>query len=279
MFDFAEKRPSEIPIVVLDTETTGLSAALGHRVVEIALVRLEQWRVTAEMTQLLNPGRLMDARASQVNGLTDADLVGQPRFAQVAPEVLALLDGALLVAHNAAFDASFLAMEFFISGYSQEGQPILANPWLCTLTLARNCFYFGQNKLGHIAHRLGVRMGQAHRALGDVYMTVEVLKRMVQELQKQRLVTVGDLLHAQGGPIYAPSPPQVYLPPPIAEALQYGRDLHILYISPGSGESDRRITPMYPTVQDGTPYLVAYCHVRQEQRTFRLDRIFSARVV
>ncbi len=281
MLNFAEKRPFSVPTVILDTETTGLSPALGHRVVEIGAVRLEGGVVTAELSQLIQPDRPMDRQASAVNGITDEDLRHQPRFADVAPALLEMLDGALLVAHNAPFDASFIGQELFISGYGANAKPgysLLPNPWLCTLRLAREFFYFGSNSLGNVARQLGVRMGPAHRALADVYMTAEILKRMVRELQKQRLETIGDLLHAQGGPIFTPPPPQVFLPAEIQEALQDGRKLRILYVNPKQGETRRTITPLYPTELNGVGYLVAHCHLRREQRTFRLDRIFSAEI-
>ncbi len=281
MVNFAEARPFTIPTVVIDTETTGLNPALGHRVVEIGAVRLENGAVTAELSQLIQPDRPMDPKASAVNGITDEDLRHQPRFAEIAPALLDMLDGALLIAHNAPFDAAFIGQELFISGYGasrEPGLPLLPNPWLCTLLLAREFFYFGSNNLGNVARQLGVRMGLAHRALADVYMTAEIFKRMVRKLQKQRLETVGDLLHAQGGPIYTPPAPQVFLPLEIQEALRHGRNLRILYLNPKQGESRRTITPLYPTELNGVGYLVAHCHLRGEQRTFRLDRIFSAEI-
>ena len=279
MFDFAEKRPSDIPIVILDTETTGLFPEMGHRVVEIGAIRLENWQEVGQINTLLQPNRKMEAKASHVNGITDADLVGQPTFADVAAEMLALFHGALLVAHNAKFDAGFLGMEFFIQGM-QTGKPVvqLANPWLCTLELARGYFHFGRNNLGHIARLLGVRSGNAHRALSDVYTTAEILKRMVKELERQRLTTVGDLLYAQGGELFAPDFSQVVVPDLLQEALQNGRSLRILYES-RSGDSRRKITPLYPTWFNGHHYVVAYCHYSDEQRTFRLDRIIEAELV
>ena len=83
MLDFAGKRPSEIPIVVLDTETTGLYPAMGHRVVELGAVRFENGQEVAQMNTLLNPGRKMDPGASRVNGITDSDLSGTPKFEDV----------------------------------------------------------------------------------------------------------------------------------------------------------------------------------------------------
>lgn len=275
--DLLEKRPFDIPLVVLDTETTGLDPAMGHRVVEIGAVRFENGQKVAEMDQLLQPERRMDPGASRVNGIDDEDLLGQPTFAQIAPDLTQLLDGALLLAHNAAFDAGFLGVEYAIYGTSRQPHTAVpANPWLCTLLLARQHFYFGRNNLSHIAQKLGVRLGRAHRALNDVYMTAEIFKRMSQQLaQQHRLITVADLLHAQGGVIQMPPLPQVETPPLIAEALENGRSLRIFYLGP-SGETQRTITPKYLTQNKGHTYLVAYCHSRQDQRTFRLDRISSA---
>lgn len=272
---FAEQMLAEVPLVVLDTETTGLRPELGHRVVEVAAVRLENWQKVAEINQLIQPGRPVDADASAVHGIYDKDLQDAPPFTQVWPQLLALCEGALLAAHNAAFDAGFLGMELYIAGIhtpSCETPATLDNPWLCTLQLARRHFYFGRNNLGHVARQLGVRVGRAHRALTDVYTTAEVLKRMAHELGQQRLRTVGDLLHAQGGPIYTPRPPQFVLPESMSEAIKQHRQLNIVYL--GQPERTiRTITPLYPTQYEGVTYLVAFCHLRQAQRTFRLDQI------
>ncbi len=193
--------------------------------------------------------------------------------------MLALLDGAVLVAHNAEFDAGFLGQELIVHGLKAEGKAhSLANPWLCTLQLARRHFHFGRNNLSHIARHLGVRMGQAHRALSDVYMTAEIFKRMARSLQQRKLETVNDLLHAQGLPIYAPPPISLNLPPVVDDALANGRNVRILYLGQ-RGESNREITPLYPSQHRGVTYLVAYCHQAKDQRTFRLDRIFSAKLL
>ncbi len=279
MFDFVEKRPSEIPIVIIDTETTGLFPEMGHRVVEIGAVRLENWREVGQMNTLLNPGRPMDMDASRVNGITDADLAGKPAFADIAADLLPLLDGALLVAHNAEFDAGFLGMEFYIQGIRAGQMPLrLVNPWLCTLQLARGYFHFGRNNLGHIAHLLGVRQGQAHRALADVYTTAEILKRMIKELEQQRFYTVGDLLYAQGREIFAPDFAVPEVPEVLMAAMENGRSLRIVYDS-RSSPPNRHITPLYPTRFKGSLYIVAYCHYRNEQRTFKVDRILAAELI
>ena len=183
-----------------------------------------------------------------------------------------------MVAHNAEFDAGFLGQELLIHGLQSSGQAAtLPNPWLCTLLLARRHFHFGRNNLSYIARHLGVRMGQAHRALSDVYMTTEILKRMVRTLEQRRFETMDDLLHAQGNPIYASSFTG-QLPDRVLEALRNGRNLRLLYLGK-KGESSRVVTPLYPSQHRGTNYLIAYCHQANDQRTFRIDRIFSAELI
>ena len=145
---------SQTPSVVLDTETTGLRAVLGHRVVELGAVRFEGWKAVDEISELVNPGRLMDPGASRVNNIFDDDLAGKPSFDAIADRLESFIDGALMVAHNAPFDAEYVSLEMRLIG-----RDIPENPWLDTLLLARRHFYFGRNNLSHIAAKLGVRIG------------------------------------------------------------------------------------------------------------------------
>lgn len=273
MFDFDEQKLADVPIVVLDTETTGLQPALGHRVVEIGAVRLENWAVVGEMNRVVNPGRDIPTEVSKIHTIYNEDVIGKPYFHELMPALNQLLDNALVVAHNASFDAGFLSMEYDIANQQSHSNASLPNPWLCTLQLARKHFHFGRNNLGNIARQLQVRMGQAHRAMNDVYMTVEVLKRMARQLEERRMKTVGDLLHAQGGAIFAPpSLPHVLLPRLLQAALDTQQDV-IIHYSGAWGTTQRTITPYYVTSHKRVVYVIAFCHLRQDQRTFRLDRI------
>jgi DNA polymerase III subunit epsilon len=265
----------------LDTETTGLSSAMGHRIVEVAAVRVLGWQTTATFNSLVNPGRPMDPGASRVNGIYDHDVATAPSFADIAGELHSMLDGAVLVAHNARFDAAFLGMEYEnlkTTSPEEIRQYLIPNPWLCTLQIARRLFYFDRNSLGHVARNLGIRIGRAHRALSDVHTTIAILKQMSKQLGKLRLTSVADLLHAQGGPIFVPQQHQPILPIAIAEAISQRCSIFVRY--QGRGDyTDRTISPLYATEQNGATYIVAYCHLRQAQRTFRLDRIIRATII
>ena len=273
-----EKEIDAVPLVFVDTETTGLYPGLGHRVVEVAAVRIEGWEETGRFNRLVNPQRPMSAKATEISGISDADLQEAPRFAAVADDLLALLDGAFLVAHNAAFDAGFLGLELHLAGRGGAARvPLLPNPWLCTLLLARRNFNFDRNGLGAIASRLGVRSGRAHRALNDVYTTIAVFKRMAHELGKQGLQSAGDLLFAQQEPIFTPPAPDVALPEVIAAALPTGQPLRLLYL--GSGAANPVVIPRYAVRHRGVAQLIATDAASGAPLALQLDLIFTAEPV
>ena len=90
--------------IVLDTETTGLSTAQGHRIIEIGCIELVNRRITGrEYHRFLNPERDIDEGAERVHGISRADLDGQPRFADIAEELLSFLKGSELVIHRNNF--------------------------------------------------------------------------------------------------------------------------------------------------------------------------------
>ena len=98
--------------IVLDTETTGLEWKKGNRVVEIGCVELLERRPTGRtFHRYLHPDREFEPGAQEVTGLTLEFLADKPRFAEVAEEFLAFIDGAELIIHNAAFDLGFLNAE------------------------------------------------------------------------------------------------------------------------------------------------------------------------
>ena len=107
--------------IVLDTETTGLEPSLGHRIIEVGCVELLNRRVTGRsFHRYLNPERDIDLGAEAVHGLQREDLARQPRFVEIADELLEFIGGSELVIHNAEFDIAFLDAELRRAGRWQE---------------------------------------------------------------------------------------------------------------------------------------------------------------
>lgn len=257
-----------LPLAVVDVETTGLYAESGDRVIEVAVLRAMPGRAPESWSVLIDPERPIPAGASAVNGITHALLAGAPRFADVAEAVAERLDGAVLLAHNASFDLSFLAAEFALAGVDPPSRPAL-----CTLTLARRKFRFASNALGNVARAFGVPASGAHRAEADVRMTLAIWQHMQATLIQRGVRTLGDAERAQGGPLRLGAPAPGGLPEPLGTALREGRSVVIRY---GGGPRSETLRLIQPRAA-GRGMLVAYCHLRRDERTFRVDRILEAR--
>ena len=166
----------------LDVETTGLSAAYNDRIVEVAVLRREPAGKLTEFQSLINPCRLMPSSASAINGITNSMVKNAPRFSEVAPKVLSLIKGSVLVFHNAPFDLSFLNKEFEYCGSAMTEHLILD-----TLQIARKHFDFPSNSLGNLADYYGINITKQHRALADAVATYKVFLRLWEELMQRGL--------------------------------------------------------------------------------------------
>lgn len=264
-----------VPLAFVDVETTGLDPAWGDRVCEIAILRCQGGEVVDALQRLVNPQRRMGLGALRVHGITDEMLRGAPPFAQVARDVLELLEGAVVVGHNTPFDLGFLAKELGRLGAA------LPNPIaLDTLRLARRCYRLPSYSLGRVAEALQVQVNaQEHRAMSDVLTTRGVFLRLMERLSAGGARSLGDYVEAQGGPIVVERAPRYDLPAEIQEALCDNRLLHLHYRAEDGTETERIVRPMDVSEQGGHLLLVAHCHLRDATRYFRLDRILSMDVI
>jgi DNA polymerase-3 subunit epsilon len=166
--------------IILDTETTGLEVAQGHRIIEIGCVEIVNRRPTGRTFQrYVNPERPVDAGAEAVHGITSAFLANQPRFAAIAEEFVAFISGAELIIHNAPFDVGFVDHEF---GRLPPPQRLLTD--LCTiqdtLQLARQLHPGQRNSLDALCKRYGVDNSNRdlHGALLDARILADVYLAM-----------------------------------------------------------------------------------------------------
>lgn len=165
-------------IVTLDTETTGLSARFGHRVIEIGAVEIMDGRITGrQFHTYLQPGRAVDYGARRVHGISDEMLVGKPVFGDKAEELLDFLRGSEVVMHNAPFDVGFLDNELRL----WDGRSRLGNfcKVTCSLKLARARYPGMPNKLDDLLRRLGIQARRdLHGALLDAQLLAQILLSM-----------------------------------------------------------------------------------------------------
>ena len=166
--------------IVLDTETTGLSTAQGHRIIEIGCLELVNRRLTGrEFHRFLNPERDIDEGAERVHGISRADLEQQPRFADVVEELLVFLAGAELVMHNAEFDMGFLEYELELMQHPRPKLDMHCRI-LDTLSLARRLHPGQRNSLDALCKRYEVDGSKrdVHGALIDAELLARVYLAM-----------------------------------------------------------------------------------------------------
>ncbi len=271
------------PIAVVDVETTGASAGTGHRVTEVGILRVEPGGAFTRYQQLVDPQRPISPGVIALTGITQAMVRGQPTFGDQLGPMLGLLRGAAVVGHNVRFDLGFLAAECGRAGVDLAGELGKA-PVFDTVRLARSLFGRGGNSLQPLSRRLGVPASTAHRALADAETTFAVFDKMIAPLGGWAL-TVLDVIQRQGGPIPvgAASPARAgraaglpfdgELPFELAEALEERRPVRMEYLDAGNRRTERLIDPIRVRHAGGVGTLVAHCHLRGAQRTFKLDRI------
>jgi DNA polymerase-3 subunit epsilon len=169
--------------VVLDLETTGGSPQ-RDRITEIAAVRIEGGQEAARWSTLVNPGTPIPFFIQNLTGISNQMVRDASTFAKAAPRLLELLDGAVLVAHNAPFDHGFLRGEF------ARLQTDLRVKTLCTVRLSRSLYpQHLSHSLDAIMQRHGLSSSSRHRAMGDVdvvlaWLNVAALEHGVEQVRR-----------------------------------------------------------------------------------------------
>ena len=159
--------------IVLDTETTGLEPAEGHRIIEIGCVEMVNRRLTGNnFHRYLQPDREIDDGAIEVHGITNEFLADKPRFKDIAREFLDYIKGAQLVIHNAAFDVGFMVHEFGLlkAGFGKTEDHCTV---LDTLLMARKMHPGQRNSLDALCKRYEI--DNSHRDLHGALLDAEIL--------------------------------------------------------------------------------------------------------
>ncbi len=167
--------------LVIDTETTGLNAATGDRVIEIGCVELYQRRLTGNNLHFyINPERDSDPAALAVHGLTTEFLSDKPKFAEIAEQFCDFLKGAEVIIHNAPFDVGFLNAELKRLGLPDFNSHCSAV--IDTLVQSRLLFPGKRHSLDALCDRFGIRRG--HRTLHGALLDAELLAQVYLALTR-----------------------------------------------------------------------------------------------
>ncbi|HZX31198.1 MAG TPA: 3'-5' exonuclease, partial [Rhodocyclaceae bacterium] len=168
---------SEATFAVVDTETTGLSPAHHHRIIEIAVVELDrEGNELGHWTTLVNPER--DVGASDIHGISPADLFEAPIFSGIAADLAQRLQGRILVAHNLPFDLDFLVSEYLRLGVLV---PLSRSMGLCTMRLAGQYLPWAGRSLAACTEAVGGSIETAHAALHDARAAAGILRHLLAQ--------------------------------------------------------------------------------------------------
>jgi DNA polymerase-3 subunit epsilon len=189
---FAERALKQLTYVAFDLETTGLRPADGDEVVSIAGVRIVNGRIltTETFERLVNPGRTIPEASIRFHGITDETVRDKPPFAVVLPEFQRFAVDAVLVAHNAAFDITFL-------NRATGSGSLLDQPVVDTLLLSAHLYPDeADHSLDAIAARLGLDVVQRHSAIRDSLLTAAILLRLLDRCEERGITRLGQLIAA-----------------------------------------------------------------------------------
>lgn len=224
--------------IVLDTETTGLEPADGHRIIEIGCIEMDNRRHTGRrFHQYLQPDRPIDDAAVEVHGITNDFLADKPRFAEVVEDFLDFVRGAELVIHNAPFDVGFLNNELRLLGHAAGIEALCGV--LDTLALARRLHPGQKNNLDALCRRYSVDNSrrELHGALLDAEILADVYLAMTGGQASLSLEgAAGDTARAANTAIRRLPPERARLPvlrASTAEAAQHSAWLDKLDASSG----------------------------------------------
>jgi DNA polymerase-3 subunit epsilon len=176
-------------VVYVDIETSG-SPADRAEIIEIAVIRMDNNRVTKELKTLVRPSHPLPYWITNLTGIKDNDLVDAPYFEEIASDLIEILDGAIFIAHNVRFDYSFIKKQLEHSGY--KFNPKL----LCTVRLSRKLY---PNNKGHslekIIQRHNIKVSSRHRAYDDAKAIKDFTELVFIEHGKDKFKqTVSELL-------------------------------------------------------------------------------------
>ncbi|MFN0118547.1 MAG: exonuclease domain-containing protein [Elusimicrobiota bacterium] len=170
---------SELDFCVVDTETTGGKAENEH-VIDIAAFHYRDGIIFDKFQTLINPGKAIPSWITQLTGISNEMVTNAPTFSEIAIPLAEFLNKGVFVAHNAAFDYSFIKSEYARVGMGWE------RPKLCTVRMARHLYpELPSRSLGALCDYLMIDLTDRHRAHGDAEATVYVLKHLLKKAERE----------------------------------------------------------------------------------------------
>lgn len=267
----------EVGFVIFDTETTGLEPESGDRIIEIAAIKLKDNTRGEAFQSLINPRRKVSEAAFQVNHISDKMLKEAPTIEKVLPQFLRFIRGSVLCSYNAGFDLGFIMNEAKLLNLKLPEDLIVVD----ILSMARRLFpNIERHALWFVAQTLRINTSQEHRAFSDVELTIQVFNKLNAILREKSItdfLQFSSLFGLNSQFLNSINEKKIA---EIRQAIDLGVKLNIKYLSHSDAEvTERLVTPKQILEEKNRSYLVGYCHLRNQERTFRIDGILHIEIV
>lgn len=267
------RKLQDLEFTIFDTETTGLNPGDGDRIVEIAAARFRNAQKIGEFSTLVNPQREISAAAFAVNHITGDMVRDAPTASEVLPRFMEFIKDSCLCSYNALFDVEFLRYELLACGSVFPEDIVVID----ILKMARKLMPgLERYALWFVTEKLGITVSQKHRALSDVQLTTDVFGAFRAMLAQKG---IDDFKSFAG--LFSVNPALLddlnsQKAAEIQEAIDKKTGIRIRYMATSTAAvTERIVIPRQIKQENKNRYLVGYCDLKKEERTFRLDHILA----
>lgn len=266
--------------VAFDTETTGLYPGFDQ-IVEIAACRFENGTVIDEYQTLVNPMREIPDEVVAIHGITEEMVADAPTGDAAVTQFLEYIGNDPLIAHNAPFDERFISFNCHKFNVKAPDNPVYDS-----LLLSRRLFpELKSHGLASLTEVFGIPHKVKHRGMPDVIGLRGVFEQCINRLEKIEISTMREFENWYGDPIrFSPEKYDLLITlsddyKELKEAIEKGEFMEVVYEDRSGKRTRRMIHPQGLYVAYGNLYLTAYCHLRDANRNFKLERIHAFQIL
>lgn len=272
-----DKKIDDIDFAIFDVETTGLDPRSGDRMIEIAALRYKNGRSSDSFSSLINPQREISPAAFEVNHISQAMVEGAPFAAIVIPQFLKFIGNSCLAGYNVGFDIGFLENELKLLGENLVSDTAIVD----IIRMARRVIPNVRSySLANISRHIGINNPQVHRALSDVELTAGVFSHLIAKLKSKGIDNFLQFYNLFGLNLSLTEDINNQRLAAIQRAIDLGVRLKIKYYSSSGAEvTEREVSPKEIRPEGKSKYLIGYCHLRKDERTFKINAILNLEII
>jgi len=258
---------SDTVFCALDLETTGMKASV-HKIVEVGMVKFTVDSIIDEYESLVNPEQHISQSVTRIHGITNEMVSSSAPISSIIKKIESFWAGAILVIQNPGFDCAFLARAFYDNGLKMK--PIYA---IDTAKISKAAYpHLLNHKLNTVSAHIGFSF-KHHRALPDARACRQIFLSSLKVLDPEKKFTLTNLMSIYGELVKPKLNFGTAKKNEEIKGIKIGIPVTIKYKDSEGNLSQREIVPHNIVGEGSSPYILAYCKLRQEERLFKINRI------